>query len=141
MRFILILVFLVSASQAQAQQPPELLEPFEVAAAVCVGPGVEFDDPWAAFRGVPAKSCEKACNAVVKGCLKVVKAIDKCGVVFLKSVGKVAAPICQGSGGTKAECKAIKSNIKFEIDRWLNSNSGSAIQCIVDGLDCFDVCL
>jgi hypothetical protein len=140
MRFILTLAFLVLASQGQAQQSLELLEPFEVAAAVCVGPGVEVDDPWAAFREVPKKNCEKACKAVSKGCLAVVKAINKCGVKFLKAVGKGAAPICQGQGGTKAECKAVKSKIKLEIDRYLNSNSDAVIQCVVDGLECLDVC-
>ena len=48
--------------------------------------------------GIPQKYCEKACKAALKGCLGIVKAIDKCGVVFLKSAGKVAAPICKGAG-------------------------------------------
>ena len=136
-----LVVLLVSTSQAQAQQSTEPLDPVETAAAICIGPGVELDDPFEGLRGLPQKNCVKACNAGLKGCLAVAKAINKCGVVLLKGSGKVAAPICQGQGGTKAECKGIKSIVRSEIDAWLNSNDVIFLQCFADTVDCFEVCL
>ena len=136
-----LVVLLVSATQAQAQQSTEPLDPVETAAAFCIGPGIEIiDDPFEELRGLPQKNCVKACKAILKGCFAVGKAINKCGVEFLKATGKVAAPICQGRGGTKAECKFIKPSVKSDIDEWLSSNADAFLQCFDETVDCLDVC-
>jgi hypothetical protein len=127
----------VLASQGQAQ---EGLSALEVAELTCIGPGPEIADPFEELRGLPRENCEKACKAAVKGCQAVVKAVDKCGVAFLKSAGKVALPICQGLGGTKSECKAVKSIVRSDIATWRAGGDVERDACVAEGQDCFNVC-
>ena len=145
MRLLLILMCLLFASQAQAQaeapvDPP--LELLEAAAAICIGPGIEVgpEDPYAVLRDLPQKNCLKACKEAVKGCLKLVKVLNSCGVVYLKTIEKIAAPVCKGLGGSAAECKAIKPVIRSEIDSWLNGNEAEVLECIIGGAECSEVC-
>ena len=137
MRIIWALSILILGSQAHAQ---EAISPVERAAAYCIGPGVEIEDPWYPVRGLPQKHCEKACKANLKGCLAVVKARGKCGKAFLKGMGQVAAPICEGREGSKDECKHIKRDTKSSIAEWLRRSDAEILACVLHGFDCKDSC-
>lgn len=108
-------LLLILPSAVHAQEPTTL----EIAALVCVGPGFIPDgDPFDILDDLPEKYCVKACKAARKGCRGVVKAIDKCGVRFLKSSAKSAIAICRGWGYTKQECRPIKDEAKLDIGWW-----------------------
>lgn len=109
-----LLLALVSPA-AFAQEPT----PIDIAILTCVGPGYIPDfDPFEVLEGLPGKNCVKACKAAAQGCKAVAKAIDKCGVSFLKASEKVGIEICRGWGYTTQECRVIKDEIKGDIGWW-----------------------
>jgi len=98
-----------------AQEP----DPLDVAILTCVGPGYTPDgDPLEVLDTLDKKSCTRVCKASAAGCRAVIKAIDKCGVSFLKSSAKIAGEICRGWGYTAAECRGIHAEAKADIDWW-----------------------
>lgn len=106
---------LTLVTPAFAQEPT----PIDVAILTCVGPGYTPDgDPFEVLDAFDERSCTRVCKASAVGCKAVVKAIDKCGVSFLKASAKVSIEVCRGWGYTAAECRGINAEAKADIDWW-----------------------
>jgi hypothetical protein len=115
LKVAVIALLLALVSPAFAQEPT----PIDITILTCVGPGFIPDgDPFEVLDSLPEKYCVKACKAAARGCKAVVRAIDKCGVSFLKSSAKVSVEICRGWGYTTQECRVIKNEYKSDIDWW-----------------------
>ncbi|MBW2494830.1 MAG: hypothetical protein JRE43_08760 [Deltaproteobacteria bacterium] len=109
------LLALALVAPAFAQEP----SPLEVAALTCIGPGYIPDgDPFEILDSLDERSCTKACKASAAGCRAVVKAIDQCGVNFLKASAKIGIHVCRGSGYTAAQCRGINDEVRADIDWW-----------------------
>ena len=106
---------LALVAPAFAQEPT----PIDIAILTCIGPGYTPDgDPFEVLDTLDERSCARVCKASARGCKAVVKAIDKCGVSFLKASGKVGIQMCRGWGYTAAECRGIHAEAKADIDWW-----------------------
>jgi hypothetical protein len=106
---------LAFVTPAFAQEPT----PIDVAILTCIGPGYTPEgDPFEVLDSLGERSCKRVCKASAMGCKAVVKAIDKCGVSFLKTSEKVGIQICRGWGYTAAECRGIHAEAKADIDWW-----------------------
>jgi hypothetical protein len=114
-RFAAVALVLALASPAFAQEPT----PIDITILTCVGPGFVPDgDPFEVLDGLDPKFCVRACKAAERGCKLVAKAIDKCGVNFLKSSAKVGVQVCRGWGFSARECRGVKDEAKADIDWW-----------------------
>jgi hypothetical protein len=111
----IVALTLALVTPAFAQEPT----PIDVAILTCIGPGFIPDgDPFEVLDDLEERYCKRACKASAMGCKSVVKAIDKCGVSFLKSSAKVGVQVCRGWGYTAAECRGIHAEAKADIDWW-----------------------
>jgi len=109
---VLVLTLVAPVS---AQEPT----PLDVAILTCVGPGFIPDgDPFEVLDSLDERYCKRVCKAATMGCKAVVKAIDKCGVAFLKSSAKISIEVCRGWGYTAQECRGINAEAKADIDWW-----------------------
>ena len=122
-------LLLLLPSVVHAQDPT----PLEITIATCIGPGFVPDgDPFELIASLPARNCVRACKAAAKGCMDVVKAIDKCGVSFLDAAAKTGVEICRGLGGTSQECRAVTDAIKPDIDWWKAQGKLEQADCDAD---------
>ena len=115
-----LVFYLALAFPAQAQQET----PLEVAVLRCVGPGIpDPDAAWnqdaAILRTLPTRDCQKVCKLQKKGCVNVEKAIDKCGVAYLKSTYTTGKAACIGLGGNRQQCNALRNDLKRDTAIWL----------------------
>jgi len=108
-----LLVILPSAVYAEDPTP------LDIATLVCVGPGyMPAGDPYEVIAGLPEKNCMRACKAAAQGCKAVVKAIDRCGVSFLKAAAKTGMEVCRGHGGDSQQCRGGMGMAKSDMDSW-----------------------
>jgi len=106
---------LALVAPAFAQEPT----PIDIAILTCIGPGYTPDgDPFEVLDTLDERSCTRVCKASAMGCKAVVKAIDKCGVSFLRASEKVGIQMCRGWGYTAAECRGIHAEAKADIGWW-----------------------
>jgi hypothetical protein len=106
---------LALVTPAFAQEPT----PIDLAILTCVGPGfIPEGDPFEVLDTLDERFCKRVCRVSAMGCKAVAKAIDKCGVSFLKTSEKVGIQICRGWGNTAAECRGIHAEAKADIDWW-----------------------
>ena len=108
----LVLAFVTPAS---SQEPT----PLDAAILACVGPGFIPDgDPFEVLDALDQRYCTRVCKASARSCKAVAKAIDRCGVSFLKASAKVGIEICRGLGYTAQECRGINAEANADIDWW-----------------------
>jgi hypothetical protein len=121
-----------------AQEPT----PIDLAILTCVGPGFVPDgDPYEILDTLDQRSCRRVCKASVKGCKAVVKAIDKCGVSFLRASAKTGTLICRGWGYTASECRGINDEAKVDVDWWKAQGRIERDDCDREAdSDCFSRC-
>jgi len=133
-----VALVLALASPAFAQEPT----PIDVAILTCVGPGFIPDgDPFEILDDLDPRYCTRACKAAAQGCKAVVRAIDRCGVGFLKSSAKVSIEICRGWGYTAQECRGINAEAKGDIDWWRAQGRIEQDACDSDAqILCFSRC-
>jgi hypothetical protein len=114
-KFATAALTLALVTPAFAQEP----NPIDIAILTCIGPGYTPEgDPFEVLDSLGERSCKRVCKASAMGCKAVVKAIDKCGVSFLKTSERVGIQICRGWGYTAAECRGIHAEAKADIDWW-----------------------
>ena len=137
-RLLTITALLLFISPAHAQEPT----PIGIAILTCVGPGyLPPGDPFEVLDTLDERYCARVCKAAVKGCKDVVKAVDKCGVNFLKSSAKVGVEICRGWGFTSSDCRIIKDEFKADIDWWKAEGKIEQAVCDADArARCFSRC-
>jgi hypothetical protein len=117
---------LAFVTPAFAQEPT----PIDIAVLTCIGPGYTPEgDPFEVLDTLDERSCKRVCKASAMGCKAVVKAIDKCGVSFLKTSAKVGIQICRGWGYTAAECRGIHAEAKADIDWWKAQGRNERDEC------------
>jgi hypothetical protein len=115
LKIAIVALLMALVSPAFAQEPT----PIDIAILTCVGTGFIPDgDPFEVLESLPGKNCVRACKAAARGCKAVVRAVDKCGVGFLKSSERVGVEICRGWGYTTQECRVIRDEFKADINWW-----------------------
>jgi hypothetical protein len=124
-----VALILTLASPAFAQEPT----PIDITILTCVGPGFVPDgDPFEILDDLDPRYCTRACKAAEKGCKAVSKAVDRCGVNFLKASAKVGVEICRGWGFTAQECRGIRDEFKADIDWWKAQGKFEQGECTRD---------
>jgi hypothetical protein len=141
LRSILIAGLLTFAPAAHAQSV------LDITFWTCVGPGIPNVDPQEVVDDFllmisthPSKICQKECKSWIKGCETTVKDQGKCGSNFLKSTESLAKLICEGEGGTKNQCKAIKGDLALDKASWNLMIELEKAQCdVLEGI-CLSRC-
>lgn len=117
---------LASVTAAHADEPTLL----DRTISTCVGP--EFNpalDLNGMIAGITGESCVRACRAAERGCKAVVRAVDRCGVSFLRAAAKTRIEVCRGLGGTSRECRVFKDIVKPDIAWWKAAGKEERADC------------
>lgn len=120
---------LASVTAAHADEPTLL----DRTISTCVGP--EFNpalDLNGMIAGITGESCVRACRAAERGCKAVVRAVDRCGVSFLRAAAKTRIEVCRGLGGTSRECRVFKDIVKPDIAWWKAAGKVEQADCDAD---------
>jgi hypothetical protein len=126
--FVVALV-LASVTAASADEPTRL----DRTISTCVGPGFDLPlAPYDVIAGLPEESCIRACEAAAQGCKAVVRAVDQCGLRFLKTVAKTEMEICRGHGFPARECRGVMDAIRSDLHWWKDAGKFEREACDSD---------
>ena len=126
---VAVALVLACVTNASADEPTLL----DLTIATCVGP--EFNpslDLNGMIAGLTGENCVRACRTAERGCKAVVRAVDKCGVSFLRAAAKTRIEVCRGLGGTSRECRVIKDDVKLDIAWWKVAGKVEQADCDAD---------
>ncbi len=126
---VTVALVLHCAMNASADEPTLL----DLTISTCVGSGFNTAPvPYDVIAGLPEESCVRACRAAGRGCKLVVRAIDKCGVNFLRAAAKTEMEVCRGLGGTAQECRGVRDDAKTDIAWWKAAGKVEQADCDAD---------
>ena len=127
LRIALVVGFVLASVAAAHADEPTLLDR---TISTCVGPGFNPSlDLNSMIAGVSGDSCVRACRTAERGCKAVVRAVDRCGVSFLRAAAKTRIEVCRGLGGTSRECRAFRDIVKPDIAWWKAAGKEERADC------------
>ena len=130
LRMTLVVALVLGSVTAAFADEPTLLDRTIL---TCVGP--EFNpglDLNGMIAGLSGEACVRACRTAERGCKAVVRAVDKCGVSFLRAAAKTRIEVCRGLGGTSQECRGFRDTVRPDIAWWKAAGKVERADCEAD---------